>query len=247
MNAADVINAPTDRAEPHTGLPVDVTRRGGRLKIFARDGGSRFRIIADDTQVRDAELVEVAFFDHQEEATAIASACADILGRSAVMAADQYGWHALPPGARLEAVLPTLLATARTDVRARPEPAPAEDVEIEPAAALAPLPPQVMRQGWTLRRVAWFGFLVGLGWTAKRIAADELIRSTPENVWRQAHRFGLSLAAAPQGQVCVDLPLATLVAIDKAAAAAHLQRDVFVKRLLIRAAKDGYGMVAVTG
>jgi hypothetical protein len=48
---------------------------------------------------------------------------------------------------------------------------------------------------WTRERVARLAFLVGIGWDAKRIAADALIESTPNNVHRQADRFGLSFRA----------------------------------------------------
>ena len=41
-----------------------------------------------------------------------------------------------------------------------------------------------------------WGFLLGLGWDAKRIANDPIIASTPNNVHRQAQRFGLAFRAA---------------------------------------------------
>jgi hypothetical protein len=50
---------------------------------------------------------------------------------------------------------------------------------------------------WTAERIARLGFLIGLGWEAKRVADDPLIVSTPNNVHRQAQRFGLAFRAVP--------------------------------------------------
>ncbi len=50
------------------------------------------------------------------------------------------------------------------------------------------------KTSWTAERVARLGFLVGQGFGAKRIAEDPLIASTPNNVHRQAQRFGLALS-----------------------------------------------------
>ncbi len=48
------------------------------------------------------------------------------------------------------------------------------------------------KTSWTSERVARLGFLVGQGFGARRIAEDPLIASTPNNVHRQAQRFGLA-------------------------------------------------------
>jgi hypothetical protein len=49
---------------------------------------------------------------------------------------------------------------------------------------------------WTSERIARLGFLVGLGLEAKQIAGDPIIDSTPNNVFRQAQRFGLGFREA---------------------------------------------------
>ncbi len=95
------------------------------------------------------------------------------------------------------------------------------------------------RQAWTHERAARLGFLIGLGWTAKRIAADPLIGSTPNNVYRQAHRLGLAMSDAPQGHVAIRLPLATSGAYDRAAARAGITREALVRRVVILAADHG--------
>jgi hypothetical protein len=50
----------------------------------------------------------------------------------------------------------------------------------------------MLRSDWSPERIARLGFLIGLGWSAERIATDPIIHSTANNVHRQAHRFGLS-------------------------------------------------------
>ena len=55
---------------------------------------------------------------------------------------------------------------------------------------------EIQKARWTGDRIARLGFLLGLGWDARRIAEDPLINSTPNNVHRQALRFGLAFRAA---------------------------------------------------
>jgi len=55
---------------------------------------------------------------------------------------------------------------------------------------------EILKSRWTGERIARLGFLLGLGWDAKRIAEDPIISSTPNNVHRQAQRFGLAFRAA---------------------------------------------------
>ena len=55
---------------------------------------------------------------------------------------------------------------------------------------------EIRKSRWTGERIARLGFLLGLGWDAKRIAEDPIISSTPNNVHRQAQRFGLAFRAA---------------------------------------------------
>lgn len=223
--------------------------RGGELRVFARDADTRIRFISDGLPVTVGRLCEIAFFDTPDEAARIAAACADILERIEGSQADADGWHELPAGAKLPKLLPNLLAAARnkdwTDgqVPYGLDKFAIADDPPTPVAATA-----MRRKQWTIRRAAWLGFLVGLGWTAKRIADDELIHTTPGNVYRQAMRMGLSLSATSSGHVSIDLPASTLAVIDRAASTAHMQRDAFIKRLLIRAANDParYGLVVVS-
>ena len=56
--------------------------------------------------------------------------------------------------------------------------------------------PEELRRRWTSERIARLGFLLGLGWDAARVAADPIIASTPNNVHRQAQRFGLAFRTA---------------------------------------------------
>jgi hypothetical protein len=55
---------------------------------------------------------------------------------------------------------------------------------------------EIRKSRWTGERIARLGFLLGLGWDAKRIADDPIIASIPNNVHRQAQRFGLAFRAA---------------------------------------------------
>lgn len=52
------------------------------------------------------------------------------------------------------------------------------------------------RTHWTDERIARLGFLVGLGRCGYEIANDRIISTTRNNVYREAHRFGLSFRAA---------------------------------------------------
>jgi hypothetical protein len=61
----------------------------------------------------------------------------------------------------------------------------------------AELVQDIVRRGrWTGERIARLGFLIGLRWDCKRVAEDPIIASTPNNVFRQAQRFGLAFRAA---------------------------------------------------
>jgi hypothetical protein len=55
---------------------------------------------------------------------------------------------------------------------------------------------EIHRAHWTGERIGRLGFLLGLGWDAKRVAEDPIIASTQNNVHRQAQRFGLGFRAA---------------------------------------------------
>ena len=78
---------------------------------------------------------------------------------------------------------------------------------------------------WTAERIARLGFLIGLGWEAKRVAEDPLIVSTPNNVHRQAQRFGLAFRAVPVSPLRLPPDAAELY--DAAAAKRGMTREVF--------------------
>src|ERR1700747_208246 len=55
---------------------------------------------------------------------------------------------------------------------------------------------------WTWPRIARFGYLVGLGWDAERIAKDPIVRSTKSSLHLQEQRLGLSfLTSSVEGQI----------------------------------------------
>lgn len=89
---------------------------------------------------------------------------------------------------------------------------------------------------WSVERVARLGFLVGQGWDAKRVAGDPLIASTPNNVHRQAQRFGLAFRDAPLG--ALRLPPEAGALYDAAAAKRGLTREGLIRVLLITAASE---------
>ena len=89
---------------------------------------------------------------------------------------------------------------------------------------------------WTSERVARLGFLVGQGWDAKRVAGDPLIASTPNNVHRQAQRFGLAFRDS-QGSL-YRLPGEAGGLYDAAAAKRGLTREGLIRMLLVTAASD---------
>ncbi len=93
-----------------------------------------------------------------------------------------------------------------------------------------------LRTSWTGDRIARLGFLVGLGWEARRIAGDPLIGSTANNVHRQAQRFGLAFREVPATPT--KLPPHVGTCFDKAAARRNLTRESLVRLLLIVIAED---------
>jgi len=94
----------------------------------------------------------------------------------------------------------------------------------------------VQKARWTGERIARLGFLLGLGWDAKRIAEDPLITSTPNNVHRQAQRFGLAFRAA--AAATLRLPPETASLYDAAAAKRNLTRESVIRLLLMVVAAD---------
>lgn len=90
---------------------------------------------------------------------------------------------------------------------------------------------------WSGERIARLGYLLGLGWDAVRIANDPIVSSTPGNIHKQAHRFGLSFRAAIMS---FDIPLPSHVEAkyDAAACKRGLTRAQ-VKKLTLMSAADG--------
>lgn len=90
------------------------------------------------------------------------------------------------------------------------------------------------RTRWSFERVARLGFLVGRGLDAKRVADDPMIASTPNNVHRQAQRFGLAFREAAG----LRLPPDVASRFDAAASKRGLDRDGLIRALLVAAGSD---------
>jgi|SRR5579883_3557605 hypothetical protein len=96
---------------------------------------------------------------------------------------------------------------------------------------------EIRKSRWTGERIARLGFLLGLGWDAKRIADDPIIASTPNNVHRQAQRFGLAFRAAAAA-MSVRLPPEAASQFDAAAAKRSLTREAVMRLLLLEVAAE---------
>lgn len=96
---------------------------------------------------------------------------------------------------------------------------------------------EIHKARWTGERIARLGFLLGMGWDARRIAEDPLIASTPNNVHRQAQRFGLAFRAAAAA-VALRLPSDATSLYDAAAAKRSLTREAMIRLLLLVIAAD---------
>jgi hypothetical protein len=96
---------------------------------------------------------------------------------------------------------------------------------------------EIRKSRWTGERIARLGFLLGLGWDAKRIAEDPIIASTPNNVHRQAQRFGLAFRAAAAG-MSLRLPPDAASQFDCAAEKRGLSREAIIRLLLLEVADD---------
>lgn len=90
---------------------------------------------------------------------------------------------------------------------------------------------------WTGERIARLGFLVGLGWDAKRIGKDPIVRAHTNNVHRQVQRFGLSFIAA-RVAIAVRLPPDSSQHFEEAATKRGLSRDALIRLLLLEIASD---------
>ena len=89
---------------------------------------------------------------------------------------------------------------------------------------------------WTTERVARLGFLMGQGFDARRVAEDPLIQTTPNNVHRQAHRFGLAFREL--SPAVVNLPTDTAFCYDVAAEKRGLTREALIRQLVLTAGRD---------
>ena len=96
---------------------------------------------------------------------------------------------------------------------------------------------EIHKTHWTGERIARLGFLLGLGWDAKRVAEDPIIASTPNNVHRQAQRFGLGFRAAAAA-LSLQLPPDATSHFEAAATKRGLSHDAMIHKLLLEVAAD---------
>jgi hypothetical protein len=92
------------------------------------------------------------------------------------------------------------------------------------------------KTSWTTERVARLGFLVGQGFAAKRIAEDPMIASTPNNVHRQAQRFGLAFRDSKP--TILHLPPDAAARYDAAAERRGVTREAVMRLLLLTAGAE---------
>ena len=98
---------------------------------------------------------------------------------------------------------------------------------------------EIHKARWTGERIARLGFLLGLGWDAKRVAEDPIIASTPNNVHRQAQRFGLAFRfRAAASVMSLHLPPDATSHFEAAASKRSLTRDAMIRILLLEVAAD---------
>jgi hypothetical protein len=96
---------------------------------------------------------------------------------------------------------------------------------------------EIHKAHWTGERIARLGFLLGLGWDAKRVAEDPIIASTPNNVFRQVQRFGLGFRAAAAA-LSAQLPPDATGHFEAAAFKRGLTCDAMIRNLLLEVAAD---------
>jgi hypothetical protein len=96
---------------------------------------------------------------------------------------------------------------------------------------------EIHKSHWTGERIARLGFLLGLGWDAKRVAEDPIIASTPNNVFRQAQRFGLGFRAAAAA-LALQLPPDATSHFEAAASKRGLTGQAMIHNLLLEVAAD---------
>lgn len=97
-------------------------------------------------------------------------------------------------------------------------------------------PAPIHKALWTGERIARLGFLIGLGWDAKRVSVDTIINSNPANVCRQAHRFGLAFRDAQA--MSFDMSTEAHRRFGDAAAKRGLTREALSRLLLREIATD---------
>ncbi|MDR3488766.1 MAG: hypothetical protein P4M05_28165 [Bradyrhizobium sp.] len=188
----------------------------GALRILSRHDGAEILILhgEDRTPAQGERIAFVEMFATIEIAKSVSHFCSARLMGIPQFAPDAEGWHPFP-----ERSLKTLVADAKNH----------RNVTFFPPE---PKPPP-LHQAWTKERAARLGFLAGQGWTAKAIADDPLIHSTADAVYRAAHRFGISLADVPPGQISLRLPASVIAHFQSAAAREHVTRDHLIRRVLI--------------
>ena len=192
----------------------------GALRILTRCGDSQVLIVHGAERHVDAaageRLAWIDWYESDDAARRISNRCSTYLAEAG-LPPDTKGWHPYSV-----AHLKTLVCAAQNLLNIKPIPPP----ERSPAE----------RRSWTAHRIAWFGYLVGRGATAKAIADDPQIATTENNVYRQAHRFGLALSAKAFGQLVLRrLPSAALAHLDADARHAGLTREAYASRVLIEA------------
>ena len=96
---------------------------------------------------------------------------------------------------------------------------------------------EIHKSRWTGERIARLGFLLGLGWDAKHIAEDPIINSTPNNVHRQAQRFGLAFRAAAAA-MWLRLPPDASSRFELAAEKRSMTREAMIRLLLLQVASE---------
>ena len=96
---------------------------------------------------------------------------------------------------------------------------------------------ELHKSRWSGERIARLGFLLGLGWDAKRVAEDPIIASTPNNVHRQVQRFGLGFRAAAAA-LALQLPPDATSHYEAAASKRGITGEAMIHNLLLEVAAD---------
>lgn len=89
---------------------------------------------------------------------------------------------------------------------------------------------------WTRKRVARLGFLIGIGWGAKRIAGDNIVSATEGNIYRQATKLGLSFRNA--AEMAEEMPDDVMATLRSAAARRGISPQQLAERILLTVGAD---------